>query len=67
MDEETIGKRIQRARDRRVLGRTELAREAGLSYEGLYLIETGKRTPRRATIRKLAEALGIDPHELLSP
>ncbi|MBV9278987.1 MAG: helix-turn-helix transcriptional regulator [Chloroflexi bacterium] len=66
MEDETIGKRIERARERRVLGRTELAREAGLSYEALYLIETGKRQPRRATIRKIAAALGIDPHDLLT-
>jgi transcriptional regulator with XRE-family HTH domain len=66
MEAEPIGKRIERLRDRRVLGRTELAREAGLSYEALYLIETGQRQPRRATIRKLAAALGVDPHELLA-
>jgi transcriptional regulator with XRE-family HTH domain len=66
MKQDSIGDRIQQARDRRVLGRTELAREAGISYEGLYLIETGRRQPRRATIRKLAAALGLDPLELVN-
>lgn len=63
--DESIGQRIQEARDRRVLGRTELARAAGISYEALYRIETGQRQPRRATIRKIAEVLGIDPADLL--
>jgi transcriptional regulator with XRE-family HTH domain len=62
---ETIGARIQAARERKVYGRSELARAAGLSAVALYRIETGQRHPRHATIRKIAAALGIDPLELV--
>lgn len=62
-----IGQLIERLRDERVLGRTELARAAGITYEALYLIETGQRQPRRATIRKLAAALNVAPSALLPP
>lgn len=65
MKDDTIGHRIQRARERKVLGRSELAEQAGIVYQSLYMIETGKRTPKPATIRKIAAVLGIDPYELL--
>jgi transcriptional regulator with XRE-family HTH domain len=66
MNEKTVGQRVQQARDRRVLARTELAKAAGISYQSLWLIEEGRREPRRATIRRLAAALDVDPVWLLT-
>lgn len=59
------GERIKTARERKVWGQAELARAAGLSPNTLYRIEVGDHAPRPATIRKIAEALGIDPADLL--
>jgi DNA-binding XRE family transcriptional regulator len=65
VDKMSIGKRIQAARERAVYGRSDLAKAAGLTYEGLYLIETGKRTPRPTTIRNIAAALEMSPRDLV--
>jgi len=62
----TIGERIKAARERRVYGRTELAKLAGLTYISILRIETGQRQPRPATIRKIAGALGVDPITLVN-
>jgi len=38
-----------------------LAQQAGVAPSSIYLIETGRATPRVATMRRLASALGVDP------
>ncbi len=58
---ETIGGRVRAARDRRVWSQDELARATGMPKASISRIETGKTIPRRSSIRKLAEALGVDP------
>jgi transcriptional regulator with XRE-family HTH domain len=60
----TVGERIKAARERKVWGQAELARAVGVSPNTLYRIEAGASTPRPATIRKIAEILGVDPAEL---
>lgn len=60
-----IGQRIQAARDRAVLTRTELARMVDMSYDSILLIETGRRNPSRKAIRAIATALGVEPYTLL--
>ncbi|MHB1004079.1 MAG: helix-turn-helix domain-containing protein [Chloroflexota bacterium] len=62
----TIGQMIRTTRERKVLGQNELARKAGISINTLYRIEAGMHKPRPATIRKIAEALGIPPEELVT-
>jgi transcriptional regulator with XRE-family HTH domain len=62
----TVGERIRQARERAVFGQAELARAAGISVAGLWQIEHGQREPRPATIRKIAQALGIEPGSLLN-
>lgn len=42
----------------------KLARLADVSPTTVYLIESGQRTPRYHTIRKLAEVLDVDPMEI---
>ncbi len=40
---------------------TELAEKSGVALATISDIERGKKTPRIATIRRLAEALGVAP------
>jgi transcriptional regulator with XRE-family HTH domain len=59
-----VGTRIKAARERKVWGQAELARAVGITPKSLYRIENGMQAPRPATIRKIAEALNVDPEEL---
>jgi|GEM_PF-6333703 len=45
------------------LSQTALAAIAGLTHGAIYRLETGDRTPKAATVRALAEALGATPEE----
>jgi transcriptional regulator with XRE-family HTH domain len=62
---DNVGARIKAARERAVYGQAELARAAGITPNGLWQIEKGLREPRPATIRKIAQALGIEPSSLV--
>jgi transcriptional regulator with XRE-family HTH domain len=42
----------------------ELAERAGVSRATIADLELGKRRPQPKTRRKLAAALGVEPHEL---
>lgn len=68
MDEaRIIGKRLQNLRRLRMWTQRRLAQEAGLSPTTLSGIETGRISrPHFGTLRKLAQALGVDPEVLLS-
>jgi transcriptional regulator with XRE-family HTH domain len=50
---------LEVARRLRGLTQAELALRAGLSREALNLIETGRRSPRLATMTAIADALGV--------
>ena len=59
---------VQRLRDlrkHRVLSMRELEERSGVSYNTIWRIEAGRQGAQPRTIRKLAEALGLEPHELL--
>lgn len=62
---EQIGPRIRHARERAVLSQGEFAQRVGISQNALSRIETGHSRPRMATIRKIAEALGVPPTQLV--
>lgn len=51
-------------RDRASLSQEELAKRAGVSRATIADLELGKRKPQPKTRRKLAEALGVEPHQL---
>jgi transcriptional regulator with XRE-family HTH domain len=59
-----IGKNLRRLREDRLLTQAELADRAGIALSSLVRIENDQVDPRFSSIRKLAQALDADPHEL---
>jgi len=57
--------RLRELRDRAMLSQEELAGRARISRATVADLETGKRGAQAATGRKLAEALGVSPGELV--
>jgi len=57
---------LRRLRELRALSQRELAAMAKLSVTTVNRIETGQRKAMPRTVRKLAEALGTTPEELLT-
>lgn len=60
-----LGRRIKALRLRRDLTQEALGEQAGLNYKYLGAIERGERNPSVKQLLKLAQALGVEPHELL--
>ena len=52
-------------RQEKVLSQRDLASMAGLTQMTVWRIENGYRDARPGTIRKLAQALGVEPKELV--
>jgi transcriptional regulator with XRE-family HTH domain len=60
------GDRLRKVRDKRLLSERELAERAGLSPTTILKLESGRvDEPHPRTIRKLADALKVDPDELV--
>jgi len=57
---------VRRLRELRALSQRDLAVLAKLSVTTINRIESGQRKPMPRTVRKLAEALGVTPEELLT-
>jgi transcriptional regulator with XRE-family HTH domain len=60
-----IGKSVRRLRIERFMSQAELSTVAGISPAHLGRIERNEHDPHLSTIRKIAEALGVDPSELV--
>jgi transcriptional regulator with XRE-family HTH domain len=60
-----IGKSVRKLRVERFMSQAELSRVAGVSLAHLGRIERNEHEPHLSTIRKIAEALGVDPTELV--
>ena len=60
-----IGDKLKAARTKRLLTQEELAAKAGVSAATVVNIERDNQEPQFRTIRKLAEALDVDPTTLL--
>jgi HTH-type transcriptional regulator, competence development regulator len=58
--------RLKELRRERVLSLRELERKSGVSYNTIWRIEDGRQGAHPRTIRKLAEALQVEPSELLN-
>ncbi len=60
------GTKLKNLRERRFLSREELAEKVGSHRDHIGRLERGDvANPRMSTIRKLAEALEVDPAELV--
>jgi transcriptional regulator with XRE-family HTH domain len=57
--------RLRELRRERVLSLRELEEKSGVSYNTIWRIEDGRQGAHPRTIRKLAEALAVDPKELI--
>ena len=60
-----FGRNLFLIRRRRGLSQARLAELAGLSKDGVSKLELGTRSPRLASVLALADALAVDPCELL--
>ena len=58
------GERLRQLRIDRMLSQSELAKMADTTQATISL-ERGERTAQPRTVRKLADALGVEPRELL--
>ena len=57
--------RFRELRRQKVLSMRELEEMSGVSYNTIWRIEDGRQGAHPRTIRKLAEALGVAPSELI--
>jgi len=57
--------RLKELRRERVLSLRELEERSGVSYNTIWRIEDGRQGAHPKTVRRLAEALGVQPSELI--
>jgi HTH-type transcriptional regulator, competence development regulator len=57
--------RLKELRRERVLSLRELEGRSGVSYNTIWRLEDGRQGAHPKTVRKLAEALGVRPSELI--
>ena len=62
-----IGERLRDLRKRALMSQRELAKRSGVGVTTIVRIERNQVEPHGSTIRKLAEALGVGPYELVKP
>ena len=62
-----LAENLQRQRLARYLSQADLARKAGVHKATILRIEKGGYVPQLRTIRALAEALDVQPDQLVSP
>ncbi len=60
-----IGDRLRDLRKRALLTQEQLAERSGVAISTVIRIERNQVEPQGRTIRKLAEALGVEPQELV--
>ncbi len=57
--------KLRELRERKALSLRELSVLSGVNYNSIWRIEVGRTGAKPRTIRRLAVALGVEPHELL--
>ena len=65
MSFEVDGPRLRQLRVQKALSLRALGQRSGVTFATINNLENGNRPARLATIRKLAEALGVEPKELM--
>ena len=58
-------RKLRQLRRQKVLSMRELEEKSGVSYNTVWRLETKRTGAQPRTIRKLADALGVEPEELL--
>jgi transcriptional regulator with XRE-family HTH domain len=61
---EVDGAKLRELRRRRMLSLRELEQRSGVAFDNINKLENEKRRAQPRTLRKLAEAFGVEPHEL---
>ena len=59
------GDRLRELREDMMFSQTELAKMAGTTQATISGFELGKRQAQPRTVRRLAEALGVEPRDLI--
>jgi transcriptional regulator with XRE-family HTH domain len=62
---EVDGANLRQLRRQRALSQRDLMRITGIAHDTISRLETGKQRAQPRTIRKLADALGVEPRELM--
>jgi transcriptional regulator with XRE-family HTH domain len=65
MSFEVDGQWLRELRVEKALSLRALGKRTGVAYDTINKLELGRRPARLSTIRKLAEALGVMPRELM--
>ena len=60
-----VGDNLKKLRVLNALTQAELAQRVELTPAAVARIERNEAEPRMTTLRKLAKALGVEPHELV--
>jgi transcriptional regulator with XRE-family HTH domain len=59
------GEKLRHAREDQMLSQRDLMKLTGISQATISALETGARKAQPRTVRKLAEALGVEVRDLL--
>src|SRR5579884_3572633 len=59
--------RLKLVRERKALTQQQLAEKAGVNRVTITRLEQGSDQPFPTTVRKLADALGVEPEDLMEP
>jgi len=59
------GERLRRLRQDQALSLRDLAQTTGVAFDTINKLELGRRQAQPRTIRKLAQALGVEPKKLM--
>jgi HTH-type transcriptional regulator, competence development regulator len=62
---EVNGARLRSVRRAHALSQRDLSRMTGIAFDTISRLETGKQRAQPRTIRRLADALGVEPRELM--
>ena len=62
---EVDGIKLRELREQQALSLRELSELSGVNYNAIWRIEVGRTGAKPRTIRRLAGALGVRPHELM--
>ena len=62
---EVDGIRLKHLRRQRAVSLRELGDRSGIAYDTINRLELGKQRAQPRTIRRLSDALGVEPRELM--